>query len=166
MPQPTFALSFRMFQNGQLIREDTLTQGVIKIGKVPSAHLQIADDGVSRMHAIIEVTGREVHLIDLGSTRGTFVNGKKINKARLETGDAITVGDTRIEIAIGDTASAPGERSSDVANQTPSEPLAARAGARTAAPPPSIPSTAPPPILSSALPAPANPPPIPSATRE
>ncbi|HEY6177248.1 MAG TPA: FHA domain-containing protein, partial [Kofleriaceae bacterium] len=104
MPRPQPVLSFRMFHNGQLIREDTLALSVIKIGKVPSAHLQIADDAVSRMHAIIEVAGGEVSLIDLGSTRGTFVNGKRINKARLQTGDVLAIGDTRVEVAISDAA--------------------------------------------------------------
>ncbi len=95
-------LSFRIFHNGQLVRETQLTQGVIKIGKVPSAHLKIDDDKVSRMHAIIEVLGTDVSVIDLGSTGGTFVNGQKINKAKLVTGDAITVGDSRIELSIAE----------------------------------------------------------------
>jgi len=93
-------LSFRIFHNGQLVRETQLSQGVIKIGKVPSAHLKVDDEKVSRMHAIIEVLGTEVSVIDLGSTSGTFVNGQKINKAKLQNGDEITVGDTRIELAI------------------------------------------------------------------
>jgi hypothetical protein len=95
-------LSFRIFHNGQLVRETQLTQGVIKIGKVPSAHLKVDDEKVSRMHAIIEVLGNEVSVIDLGSTGGTFVNGQKVNKAKLQSGDAITVGDTRLELAIAD----------------------------------------------------------------
>jgi hypothetical protein len=102
MPPAKLALSFRIFQKDQLIREDRLVQGVIKIGKVPSAHLRIDDESVSRMHAIIEVTGGDVSLIDLGSTRGTYVNGKKINKARLQSGDSLLLGDTRIELAISD----------------------------------------------------------------
>jgi FHA domain len=104
MSNTKLALSFRIFKNGQLLREDRLTQGVIKIGKVPSAHLRIDDDSVSRMHAVVEVTHLDVSLIDLGSTRGTFVNGKKINKATLQTGDVITLGDVRVELAIGDAA--------------------------------------------------------------
>ncbi len=98
------SLSFRIFQNGQLVREEKLNQGVIKIGKVPSAHLRIDDEKVSRMHAIIEVLGPEVSVIDLGSTGGTFVNGQKINKAKLQSGDSITVGSTLVEIAITDAA--------------------------------------------------------------
>ena len=54
------------------------------------------------MHAIIEVNGPgDVSIIDLGSTKGTFVNGQKVNKAKLQTGDTIVVGETRIELAIG-----------------------------------------------------------------
>ncbi len=99
-------LSFRISYNGQLVREEKLGQAVIKIGKVPSAHLQLADETVSRMHAIIEVMGADVSIIDLGSTRGTFINGTKINKAKLQSGDTITVGDTTIEIAIAQAAPA------------------------------------------------------------
>src|SRR5882672_739951 len=127
MSSSKLALSFRLFQNGQLIREETLTQSVIKVGKVPSAHLQIADDGVSRMHAIVEVTGRDVSLIDLGSTRGSFVNGKKVNKARLESGDVITLGDTRVELTIRDSAATAAAR-----------PPAVPGGVRRSAEPPAV----------------------------
>src|ERR1043166_2030517 len=93
-------LTFRMFRGDQLLREETLTQPVIKIGKVPSAHLRVDDESVSRMHAILEVDrDNRVHVIDLGSTRGTFINGQKINKARIEDGDVMQLGDVRIEIA-------------------------------------------------------------------
>ena len=97
-------LSFRVYKNGQLVRAEKLTQNVIKLGKVASAHLQLDDESVSRMHAIIEVQGDSVSLIDLGSTRGTFVNGQKINKAKLSHGDTITVGDMRIELGIAEEA--------------------------------------------------------------
>src|SRR3984885_7587727 len=100
-------LTFRIFRGDQLIRVDTLTQSVIKIGKVSSAHLQIDDESVSRMHAILEVDqAGAVHLIDLGSTRGTFVNGAKVNKAKLESGDAIQLGAMRIEVTISLPSSA------------------------------------------------------------
>ncbi len=107
MATAKLSLSFRIFNNGQLVREEKLNQGVIKIGKVPSAHLRIDDEKVSRMHAIIEVLGTEVSVIDLGSTGGTFVNGQKINKAKLQSGDTITVGDSRIELAINEMSAVP-----------------------------------------------------------
>src|SRR4051812_47465497 len=94
------SLGFRITYNGQLVREEKLSAAVLKIGKVPSAHIQLADETVSRMHAIIEVLGNDVTLIDLGSTRGTFVNGTRINKTKLQSGDIITVGDTQIEMTV------------------------------------------------------------------
>jgi FHA domain len=94
------SLSFKIYRGDQLVREETLTQGVIKIGKVASAHLRLDDDSVSRMHAILEVDrSGAVHVIDLGSTRGTFVNGHKVSRAKLESGDALSLGDMRVEIA-------------------------------------------------------------------
>src|SRR6185295_12259985 len=97
-------LTFRIFKGDQLLREERLSLSVIKLGKVPSAHLKLDDETVSRMHAIIEVNGPgDVSIIDLGSTKGTFVNGQKVNKAKLQTGDTILVGETRIELAIGAT---------------------------------------------------------------
>src|SRR6266700_274338 len=98
-------LTFRIFKGDQLIREERLSLSVIKLGKVPSAHLKLDDETVSRMHAIIEVNGPgDVSIIDLGSTKGTFVNGQKVNKAKLQSGDTIVVGETRIELAIGAAA--------------------------------------------------------------
>src|SRR5689334_7356885 len=95
-------LTFRIYKGDQLLREERLSLSVIKLGKVPSAHLKLDDETVSRMHAIIEVNGPgDVSIIDLGSTKGTFVNGQKVNKAKLQSGDTIVVGETRIELAIG-----------------------------------------------------------------
>ena len=133
-------LSFRISYNGQLVREEKLGQAIIKIGKVPSAHLQLADETVSRMHAIIEVMGADVSIIDLGSTRGTFINGTKINKAKLQSGDVILVGDTTIEIAIA--------QASPALVSVPAAPL------------PVATQTLPPPVPMAAAPAPA---PMPAA---
>src|SRR5580692_5334841 len=102
MAGPKVPLTFRIFKGDQLLREERLSLSVIKLGKVPSAHLKLEDETVSRMHAIIEVNGpNDVSIIDLGSTKGTFVNGQKVNKAKLQSGDSIVVGETRIELAIG-----------------------------------------------------------------
>jgi hypothetical protein len=94
------ALKFRIFKNNELVGFRELNQAVIKIGKVGTAHLALEDESVSRMHAIIEVSDVAAHIIDLGSTRGTFVNGQKINKAKLSDGDELRIGDLRLELAI------------------------------------------------------------------
>lgn len=99
-------LVFRLYKGDQFIREERLNLPVIKVGKLSSSHLRLDDESVSRMHAVIEVTGPgDISIIDLGSTKGTFVNGQKVNKAKLQSGDQIVVGDTRIEVAIGEASS-------------------------------------------------------------
>ena len=46
------------------------------------------------MHAIVEVSPtKEVSITDLGSTKGTFVNGTKITKQKLKAGDEVRIGD-------------------------------------------------------------------------
>jgi nucleoside 2-deoxyribosyltransferase len=92
-----------VFSSGQLIRRETFTQNVIKIGRLDSSNLRIDDKDASRMHAVIEVIDEpcEVHIIDLGSSVGTQVNGMKVNKAVLNDGDEIKIGGTRIMVMIG-----------------------------------------------------------------
>ena len=75
-----------------------LEQAVIKIGNLSSSHLQLTDTSVSRMHAVIERIGNKVSIIDLGSTAGTLVNGEKINKAILKSGDTLVIGKLCIEV--------------------------------------------------------------------
>src|SRR5450432_3833724 len=92
-------IKFEIYKGDALVREEVLTQDVIKVGKLASSHLRIDDETVSRMHAVIEVTGPdEIHIIDLGSTRGTLVNGERISKTRLQSGDEIMFGDSRVQV--------------------------------------------------------------------
>jgi TonB family protein len=127
-------ISFKIYSGDQLVRTESLTQDIIKVGKLQSSHLRIDDDNVSRMHAVIEVTSpTEVFIIDLGSASGTIVNGKKVNKAQLNSGDELTLGGSRVVVEIG----------AAVAAEAPAP----------AAPPPRAP--APPPVKAAAPAAPA-----------
>ena len=153
-------LTFRIFKGDQLVREERLSLSVIKLGKVPSAHLKLDDETVSRMHAIIEVNGPgDVSIIDLGSTKGTFVNGQKVNKAKLQSGDTIVVGETRIELAIG----AEEEESTKV--NTPAIPASSPSDVVASTPRPAVPAPPPAPMAArpAAAPAPAFAAPTPSA---
>src|SRR6185295_16967681 len=63
----------------------------------------IDDESVSRMHAVIEIVSpSEIYIIDLGSTKGTIVNGQKINKCRIQSGDEVILGDTKLVIKVGE----------------------------------------------------------------
>src|SRR5688500_15472488 len=134
-------LVFRIFKGDQLLREERLTQPVIKVGKLSSSHLRLDDESVSRMHAVIEVTGPgDISIIDLGSTKGTIVNGQKVNKARLQDGDLILLGDLRIEFSIGqEEASEPEDLPTKVTMQAaPTGPADSGVIASTPKPPPTV----------------------------
>jgi TonB family protein len=109
MANAPIPIKFQIFKGDQLVREEMLNEPVIKIGKLASSHLRLEDETVSRMHAVVEVTGPgEIQLIDLGSTRGTMVNGERINKAILRSGDQVFFGDTRVVVSFA-TGSAEAE---------------------------------------------------------
>lgn len=96
-------LAFRLYKGAEFLREERFASAVIKVGKLTSSHLRLEGENVSRMHAIIVVAGPgDVSIIDLSSTTGTFVNGQKVNKAKLQSGDTVVIGETRIEITIED----------------------------------------------------------------
>ncbi|HEY5340120.1 MAG TPA: FHA domain-containing protein [Candidatus Aquilonibacter sp.] len=87
----------RIFERG---RERSF-QGVcpLTIGRDKTVDLPIGDAEVSRRHARLETQGETVYLRDLGSSNGTFLNGRRIDSA-IETreGDEIDVGITRIVV--------------------------------------------------------------------
>jgi len=66
----------------------------------------LVEDMVSRRHAKITTTDTEVFIQDMGSTNGTFVNGEKVQRARLVEGDRILVGTSIIKmVGIEESAS-------------------------------------------------------------
>jgi pSer/pThr/pTyr-binding forkhead associated (FHA) protein len=69
------------------------------IGRSPSAHLCVADDSISREHAVVLLEGDDYVLEDLQSTNGTRVNGKRIRSARLEHDDRIQIGQTQLRFS-------------------------------------------------------------------
>ncbi len=63
------------------------------VGRSRSVHCSIPDDEVlSRDHFLIEINPPRCELRDLKSRNGTFVNGQKIDRFRLKSGDQIGAG--------------------------------------------------------------------------
>lgn len=85
----------------------------LRIGRDPTCEIPIsgeAEEMVSRHHARIDAEQGQAVLLDLRSTNGTFLNGKRVlGKQPLAVGDRIRLGDPGpvIEILAIDLASAP-----------------------------------------------------------
>src|SRR6187549_115990 len=103
------SLTFALYQGDQLVRRETVTQDIVKVGKDPKSHLRVDDDLASRMHAVIEVAGpNDITLIDLGNEPGTMVNGQRVNKCKVRPGDQIQIGSTMIHLERAELAGGAG----------------------------------------------------------
>ena len=64
------------------------------VGRDPACEVGVIDPEVSRKHARLAWQGEDFMLEDLGSTNGTFVNGKRINTPHLlQAGDTVAFGE-------------------------------------------------------------------------
>jgi hypothetical protein len=71
-----------------------ITSRRVVIGRSKDCDVQIADPNASRRHAELREEGSAYWLIDLDSTNGTTVNGHRTARAKLDSGDTITIGST------------------------------------------------------------------------
>jgi ABC transport system ATP-binding/permease protein len=76
-----------------------IVPGSIKtIGRAPRADFVVDAALVSRLHCRLTLDSGGLDVEDLGSTNGTWVNGRKIARAPLLAGDTLKVG--RVEFAV------------------------------------------------------------------
>jgi signal transduction histidine kinase len=66
----------------------------ISLGRDTSNAIQLHDTEVSRQHADIRVQDNVFSLTDLNSSNGTFVNGKRVQRSTLASGDQVQIGGT------------------------------------------------------------------------
>ena len=78
--------------NGVVQGEYELNQERITIGRKPENEIPIDNLAVSGKHALIITILDDSFLEDLGSTNGTYVNGKLIKKHALKNSDVIAIG--------------------------------------------------------------------------
>jgi pSer/pThr/pTyr-binding forkhead associated (FHA) protein len=71
----------------------------VVIGRSRDCDIQLADANVSRRHAELRQEGASFWVVDLGSTNGIEVNGKRVKRAKLRSGDTVTLGSTELTFA-------------------------------------------------------------------
>jgi hypothetical protein len=77
-------------------RRHEISKRKVVIGRSKEADLQVADPNVSRRHAELRQEGATYWLIDLDSTNGVEVRGKRVKRLKLEDGTRFTMGSTEI----------------------------------------------------------------------
>jgi pSer/pThr/pTyr-binding forkhead associated (FHA) protein len=76
-----------------------LAPGAVKtVGRAPRSDFIVRAALVSRLHCRLSATDDRLEVVDLASTNGTYVNGKRITRAILGAGDRLRVG--RVELTV------------------------------------------------------------------
>jgi hypothetical protein len=76
-------------------RHEIATRRVV-LGRSKESDIQVSDPNVSRRHAEVRQEGTAYYIVDLDSTNGVEVNGERTKRAKLESGDRITLGSTEL----------------------------------------------------------------------
>lgn len=86
-----------------------LADGVTSLGRHDDCLIRIKSSQVSRRHCELFDSGGRLTVRDLGSSNGTYVNGKRvIGQQALKVGDELTVGGITLRVAtLGQPVAAP-----------------------------------------------------------
>jgi hypothetical protein len=94
VPSDPLPKTAHLLINGQLTAP--LVGAVINIGRMDDNDVAVDDPYVSRHHLQLRRRGNETLLFDVGSSRGTRVNGQPVQEHRLRSGDVIEIGRSRL----------------------------------------------------------------------
>ncbi|MBN1666491.1 MAG: FHA domain-containing protein [Anaerolineales bacterium] len=75
--------------------EPRLLRDGLTIGRSPACDLVLADNSVSKLHAVIRQSGGTWFIQDQGSSNGIRVNGQQVRASRLQPGDRVQFGQCR-----------------------------------------------------------------------
>jgi len=81
--------------------EIELQEGDCDVGRDPNLYLVIDDASVSRQHARLTVRGDTFSVVDMRSSNGTFVNGKRVEQSALVSGDLVRFGNLEFKFVCG-----------------------------------------------------------------
>ncbi|MGV8040656.1 MAG: FHA domain-containing protein [Thermoanaerobaculaceae bacterium] len=126
-PRPPVAVCL-VFHSGPTPFEEVALTGRVVIGREADCDLRLDDPGVSRHHAAVEPTAGGARVTDLGSSNGTFVDGRRIESpSDLVAGDEIVVGHTHLTLGrLQETPPATAELAAAPPTPAPPEPPAPR----------------------------------------
>ena len=77
-------------------KQHAIDKGSTLIGRSKDCDIRLADPNVSRRHAELRQEGTAYWILDLGSTNGLTVNGRRQQRAKLANEDRITLGSTEL----------------------------------------------------------------------
>jgi signal transduction histidine kinase len=108
-PEPIFEVMFRPKNMlPRLLPEYAVDGFPATIGRHPTNDIELPFDSVSRFHARVEVHDGALRIVDLKSSNGTFVNGRRVQIAPLVDQDLVTFGSIEMSFSRQSEPMAPG----------------------------------------------------------
>lgn len=101
---PKGIVAFFAWQSPTGGRNYPLRFGDAMIGRALDNDVVLESNDVSRRHARLEPAGSVLRLVDLGSTNGTRVNGRRVQEHLLHDGDLVEFGSVQLAFHVGDPA--------------------------------------------------------------
>lgn len=90
---------------GKMFGRSFALAGITTVGRAPESTVCLDETGISRAHARLLPSDDGVQIEDLGSTNGTFINGKRVLHGEARSGDEIGFDTLRFRLlstALGD----------------------------------------------------------------
>ena len=88
-----------LVEGGRQLRRIAVQPLPFRVGRLSDLALSLASDSVSKEHAELFLRGDALHVRDLGSKNGTFVNSERIGEAPLREGDILHF--AQVEFRVG-----------------------------------------------------------------
>ncbi|MEZ4704091.1 MAG: FHA domain-containing protein [Bdellovibrionota bacterium] len=92
-------LAIKVYLHKQLLKVVRLDPTVTYIGRMPENHVVIDDEKASRSHARVIFEKGVYYIEDQKSENGVYLNGEKVQKAKVTVGDQVLIGSHILEIA-------------------------------------------------------------------
>lgn len=86
--------------SGDTTTVERLAGEELTIGSRVESHLRLEDPAVASEHAVLRQVGHEIVVIDRSSPTGTYVNGHRVRRAPLRSGDQIRIGGHRLSVTL------------------------------------------------------------------
>lgn len=98
-PAASTKASLRVVSAGTLANKEFTVGQEATLGRGQGCQVQLPESMVSQLHARLFRDAKGFHIEDLGSTNGTYLNGRKVGgPTRLKKGDRIRVGPIELEV--------------------------------------------------------------------
>ena len=88
-----------LVEGGRQLRRIALQPFPFRVGRLPDLALSLPSESVSKEHAELFLLGGALHVRDLGSKNGTFVNSDRVREATLREGDILHF--AQVEFRVG-----------------------------------------------------------------